>query len=66
MCGTKNFLIEHFEEIFVFLEQHPERVNMRNQIIAYLLSESSLKAQELEELLIDKRIIKKGNKNKFL
>jgi hypothetical protein len=48
---NKKFLIKHFEEIFVFLEQHPDRVNMRNQMIAYLLSASNLKAQELEELL---------------
>jgi hypothetical protein len=48
---NKKYLIEHFKEIFVFLEQHPDRVNMRNQMITYLLSASQLKAQELEELL---------------
>jgi hypothetical protein len=48
---NKKFLMAHFEEIFVFLEQHPDRVNMRNQMIAYLLSASNLTAQELENLL---------------
>ncbi len=48
---NKKYLIKHFEEIFVFLEQHPERVNMRNQMIAYLLSTSGLTAQEFEDLL---------------
>jgi uncharacterized circularly permuted ATP-grasp superfamily protein len=44
-------LRNHFQKIFVFLEQHLDRVNMRNQMIAYLLSASNLKAQELEALL---------------
>jgi hypothetical protein len=48
---NKKFLLEHFEEIFVFLERHPEREALRSQMVVYLLSASDLKAQELEELL---------------
>jgi hypothetical protein len=48
---NKKFLLEHFEEIFVFLERHPEREALRSQMVVYLLSASDLKAQELEALL---------------
>jgi hypothetical protein len=48
---NKKFLLEHFEEIFVFLERHPEREALRSQMVVYLLSASSLTAQELENLL---------------
>jgi hypothetical protein len=44
---NKKFLLEHFEEIFVFLERHPNRDALRSQMVVYLLSASDLKAEEL-------------------
>ena len=48
---NKKFLKRHFEEIFLFLQQHPERTDLRDQLIAYLLGYSDIKAKDLEELL---------------
>jgi DNA-directed RNA polymerase specialized sigma24 family protein len=48
---NKTFLKRHFEDIFVFLQQHPDRTDLRDQLIAYLLGYSDMKAKDLEELL---------------
>jgi hypothetical protein len=48
---NKKFLKRHFEEIFLFLQQHPERTDLRDQLIAYLLGYSDINAKDLEELL---------------
>jgi hypothetical protein len=48
---NKNFLKRHFEEIFLFLQQHPEKTDLRDQLIAYLLGYSDINAKDLEELL---------------
>jgi Putative transposase, YhgA-like len=47
----KEFLKTHFEEIFLFLQEHPEKTDLRDQLIAYVLGESDFTVQELEELL---------------
>jgi Putative transposase, YhgA-like len=49
--NNKKFLLDNFEKIFVFLEQHPEKTILRNQLVVYLLSASNLRADELELLL---------------
>jgi hypothetical protein len=48
---NKFFLIPHFEKIFVFLERHPEKKALRNQLVTYLIGASDLKRAELEFLL---------------
>ncbi len=48
---NKEFLKQHFEEIFLFLQQHPEKIDLRDQLIAYLLGQSDLTVEDLEELL---------------
>jgi Putative transposase, YhgA-like len=48
---NKKFLKRHFEEIFLFLQQHPDRTDLRDQLIAYLLGYSDINAKDLEELL---------------
>jgi Putative transposase, YhgA-like len=48
---NKKFLKRHFEEIFLFLQQHPEKTDLRDQLIAYLLGYSDINAKDLEELL---------------
>jgi hypothetical protein len=48
---NKKFLKQHFEDIFVFLQQHPDKTDLRDQLIAYLLGYSDMKAKDLEELL---------------
>ena len=47
----KEFLKQHFEDIFLFLQKHPEKTDLRDQLIAYLLGQSDLSVQDLEELL---------------
>jgi predicted transposase/invertase (TIGR01784 family) len=48
---NKRFLKKHIEEIFVFLQQHPEKTDFRDQLITYLLGQSDLSGEELEELI---------------
>jgi Putative transposase, YhgA-like len=48
---NKEFLKLHFEEIFLFLQQHPEKTDLRDQLIAYVLGQSDLSVQDLQELL---------------
>jgi hypothetical protein len=48
---NKKFLFQHFEELFVFLERHPNREALRSQMVVYLLSASALDARDLETLL---------------
>ena len=48
---NKRFLTKHIEEIFVFLQQHPEKMDLRDQLITYLLGQSDLSGQDLEELI---------------
>jgi hypothetical protein len=48
---NKKFLKQHFEEIFLFLQQHPDKTDLRDQLIAYLLGYSDINAKDLEELL---------------
>jgi hypothetical protein len=50
---NKTFLKEHFDEIFLFLQQHPEKIDLRDQLVTYLLGHSKFSAQELEELLLN-------------
>ena len=35
---NKAFLKDHFEEIFLFLEKHPQKIDSRDQLIAYLIT----------------------------
>ncbi len=48
---NKDFLRQHFEEIFQFLEKHPQKIELRDQLIAYLLGNSDISAQDLEDML---------------
>ena len=48
---NKQFLIHHFEDIFLFLQKHPYEITLRDQLIAYLLGQSQLEPHEIEELL---------------
>ena len=48
---NKLFLKQHFEEIFLFLQKHPDKIDLRDQLIAYVLGQSDLTVQDLEELL---------------
>jgi hypothetical protein len=48
---NKEFLKLHFEEIFLFLQQHPEKTDLRDQLITYLLGQSDMTVQDLQELL---------------
>ena len=48
---NKKFLKQHFEDIFLFLQKHPEKEDLRDQLIAYVLGQSDLSVQDLEELL---------------
>jgi hypothetical protein len=48
---NKQFLKKHFTEIFLFLQQHPEKIDLRDQLITYLLGQSDIDAKELQELL---------------
>ena len=58
---NKEFLKAHFEEIFLFLEKHPHKIDLRDQLIAYLLGNSDITARDLEDMLknIFSPIIKK-------
>jgi recombination-promoting nuclease RpnE len=48
---NKRFLKKHVEEIFVFLQRHPEKTDFRDQLITYVLGQSDLSGEELEELI---------------
>ena len=48
---NKQFLIHHFEDIFLFLQKHPHEITLRNQLVTYLVGQSQLTPQETEELL---------------
>ncbi len=48
---NKVFLLENFEEIFVFLERHPHKSALRNQLVTYLIGSSELTKDDLEALL---------------
>ena len=48
---NKAFLKLHFEEIFLFLQRHPDKTPLRDRLIVYLLGQSIISAQEIEELL---------------
>ncbi len=50
---NKEFLKLHFEEIFLFLQQHSDKTDLRDQLIAYLLGYSDMSAKDLEELLVN-------------
>jgi hypothetical protein len=48
---NKRFLKKHFEEIFVFLQRYPDKTDLRDQLITYLLGQSDLSGKELQELI---------------
>jgi hypothetical protein len=48
---NKQFLLENFEDIFVFLQRHPDKTALRNQLVTYVLGMSSLSKEELENLI---------------
>jgi Putative transposase, YhgA-like/High-temperature-induced dauer-formation protein len=48
---NKRFLKRHFEEIFLFLQQHPEKTDLRDQLITYLLGYGDMTNKDFEELL---------------
>jgi Putative transposase, YhgA-like len=48
---NKRFLKKHFKEIFLFLQRHPEKVDLRDQLITYVLGQSDVSVEDLQELL---------------
>ena len=48
---NKRFLKKHIEDIFVFLQKHPDKTDLRDQLITYLLGQSDLSAKDLQELI---------------
>jgi Putative transposase, YhgA-like len=48
---NKRFLKKHTEEIFVFLQEFPEKTDLRDQLITYIIGQSDLSGRELEELI---------------
>jgi hypothetical protein len=48
---NKRFLLENFEDIFVFLQRHPDKTALRNQLVTYVLGMSNLSKDELEDLI---------------
>jgi hypothetical protein len=48
---NKRFLKKHFENIFVFLQKHPDKTDLRDQLITYLMGQSDLSGKDLEELI---------------
>ncbi len=48
---NKRFLKKHIEEIFVFLQKNPEKTDLRDQLITYVLGQSNLDGEELAELI---------------
>jgi Putative transposase, YhgA-like len=48
---NKQFLLDNFEDIFVFLQRHPNKTALRNQLVTYVLGMSSLSKDELEDLI---------------
>ena len=48
---NKGFLKKHFKEIFLFLQRHPEKIDLRDQLITYVLGQSDVSVEDLQELL---------------
>ena len=48
---NKKFLIEHFQDIFLFLQGHPHKTDLKSQIVTYLVGESGIHPDEMAELL---------------
>ena len=48
---NKRFLKKHFNEIFLFLQRHPEKIDLRDQFITYVLGQSDVSVEDLQELL---------------
>ena len=48
---NKAFLKKHFKEIFLFLQRHPEKIDLRDQLITYVLGQSGVSVEDLQELL---------------
>ena len=48
---NKEFLKLHFEEIFLFLHEHPEKIDLRTKLVAYIIGQSALTHEEIQELI---------------
>ena len=48
---NKQFLIDHFEDIFLFLQKHPDKTILRTQLITYLIGQSKFSYQDIQQLL---------------
>ena len=48
---NKRFLKKHFEEIFVFLQKHPEKTDLQSQLATYLLAPGLFTDDEIQELI---------------
>ena len=48
---NKEFLKSHFEDIFVFLQEHPDKVDLRKQLVAYIVGHSKFSPEEIQELI---------------
>jgi hypothetical protein len=50
---NKTFLKKHFKEIFLFLQHNPEKTDLRDQLITYVLGQSDISVEDLQDLLND-------------
>ena len=50
---NKTFLKKHFKEIFLFLQHSPEKIDLRDQLITYVLGQSDISVEDLQDLLND-------------
>ena len=48
---NKKFLKRHFQDIFLFLQNHPDKTDLQSQIVTYLVGESKMSPDEMEDLL---------------
>ena len=48
---NKRFLTKHFEDIFVFLQSHPEKTDLRKQLVTYLLGHITFSPEEIQQMI---------------
>ena len=48
---NKRFLTKHFEDIFVFLQGHPEKTDLRKQLVTYLLGHITFSPEEIQQMI---------------
>ena len=48
---NKRFLTKHFENIFVFSQGHPEKTDLRKQLVTYLLGHITFSPEEIQQMI---------------